>query len=191
MADEVIESLALPKQVNYLHLALQSGDNDMLKSMNRKYTVEDYYQIVEKLRKVRPGIALGTDLIIGFPGETEEQFQNTLDFYKKVRFDISFHAMYSERKGTASAEMEDDVPYEVKKRRWNELQEVVKKITLEDNQRFKDKEVEVLVDQEGEGWVEGNSSEMKRVRIFNKDYKIGDLVNVTVDEPQMWILVSK
>ena len=191
MVDEVIEALALPKQVNYLHLALQSGDNEILEAMNRKYIVEDYNKIVEKLRKVKPGIALGTDIIIGFPGETDEQFQNTLDFYKKVRFDISFHAMYSERKGTASAELEDDVPYEVKKKRWNQLQKVVKEITLEDNQRFQDKEVEVLVDIEGEGWVEGNSSEMKRVRIFNREYKVGDLVKVKVDDPQMWILVSK
>lgn len=191
MTEDVIRALTLPKQVNYLHLALQSGDNTVLKAMNRKYTIEEFENIVNKIREVKPDIALGTDFIVGFAGETEAQFENTIKFYEKIRFDISYPAVYSERKGTAAANMEDDVPLEDKRRRWHKLQSVMERITLEDNQRFQNKEVEVLIDTEGDGWTEGNSREMKRVRIMNDKYKIGDLVKVTVDDPQMWLLISK
>jgi len=143
--DEQIDALALPKQVNYLHLPVQSGDNEILKKMNRKYTREDYLDIIKKIRKRCPDIALGTDIIVGFCGETEEQFQNTLDLYKQADFDISYTAMYSPRSGTAADKnFPDDVPIEDKKKRWWTLQKSMEENTFRKNQKFLNKEVEVL-----------------------------------------------
>ncbi|KKR07284.1 MAG: (Dimethylallyl)adenosine tRNA methylthiotransferase MiaB [Parcubacteria group bacterium GW2011_GWC2_39_14] len=199
MTDDVINALALPKQMNYLHLALQSGDDEILKAMNRKYTTDDYYKIIEKIRKVKPDIAIGTDIIVGFPGETEEQFQHTVDFYKKVRFDIIYHAMYSPRAGTVASKMEDNVSQTEKKRRWRILQTLMEEMTLEINQKYLGKKVQVLIDivsNEGlpstraERVVLGNSAEMKRVRIFNRGYGIGQVVEVVIAEPQLWLLIS-
>jgi len=188
MHDEVIEALALPKMLNYLHLALQSGDNEILRSMNRKYTVDDYEKIIEKVRTVRPDIALGTDLIVGFPGETPEQFENTINFYKKIRFDISYPAQYSPRSGTKAAELEDNVSREEKKRRWRIVQTLMEQTTLDLNQKYTGQEVSVLIDTKKDNWCEGNSREMKRVRIYDQDYEIGQIVNVKVKEAKMWIL---
>jgi len=199
MTDDVINALTLPKQMNYLHLALQSGDDDILKAMNRKYTTADYYKIIEKIRKVKPDIAIGTDIIVGFPGETEEQFQHTIAFYKKVRFDIIYHAMYSPRAGTVASKMEDNVSLIEKKRRWRVLQTLMEEITLEINQKYLGQKVQVLIDTvSNEGLpstragrvVLGNSAEMKRVRILNKKYEIGQLVEVVITEPQLWLLIS-
>ena len=146
-SDEQIEALKLPKQVNYLHLPVQSGDNEILRKMNRKYTREQYIEIVKKIRKAKPDIALGTDIIVGFCGETGDQFQNTFDLYKQCDFDISFHAMYSERSGTAAAKaFKDDVSHAEKKRRWDILQEYMEKRTLEKNQKYVGKTLRVLVD---------------------------------------------
>jgi len=191
MSDDVIAALSLPKQMNYLHLALQSGDDDILRSMNRKYTTADYYQIVEKLRKAKPDIALGTDIIVGFPGETKAQFENTVDFYKKVRFDIAYLAMYSPRAGTAAAKLVDDVSLVEKKRRWRVLQTLMEQTTLEINQKYLNQEVEVLVDTKNSDWVEGNSQEMKRVRIMNNRHNVGELAQVRITDPQMWLLIAK
>lgn len=191
MNDEVIDALKLPKQVNYLHLALQSGDNDILRAMNRKYTVEDFGKIIKKVRKIKPDIALGTDIIVGFPGETKEQFENTLKFYKKMRFDISYHAMYSERSGTAAAKLKDNVSREEKKRRWRELQSLMEKITLGKNQKYLGKEISVLIDACCVNFCEGNSLEMKRARIYGAKFKFGDIVNARVTRALAWILECK
>lgn len=200
MTDDVINALTLPKQMNYLHLALQSGDDEILKDMNRKYTTAYYYRIIEKVRKVKPDIAIGTDIIVGFPGETEAQFQHTVDFYKKVCFDIAYLAKYSPRVGTEAAKMEDNISLVEKKRRWRVLQALMEKTTLEINQKYLGQEVEVLFDIAGESWLEGNSNEMKRVRAINytfrerqwsKEYKVGDLVKVKIIEPQMWLLLAE
>ena len=126
MTDEVVKALTLPKMANYLHLPVQSGDDEILKKMNRKYTVADYLKIIEKIRKVKPNIELGTDIIVGFPGETEKQFQNTVKLCKKVKFNVAYIAMYSPRPGTmAYKNFLDDVPREVKKERWNILNDLI------------------------------------------------------------------
>jgi len=190
MHEEVIEALALPRMMNYLHLALQSGDNEILDKMNRKYTAEDYLKIIEKVRKIKPEIAIGTDLIVGFPGETREQFENTLNIYKKIRFDIAYPAMYSPRSGTRAAELADDISCEEKKKRWHEVQDLMERTTLEINQKYNGQEVSVLIDTVKDNWCEGNSREMKRVRIYNQNYKVGEIVSVRVREAKMWILES-
>jgi len=125
--DELIEVLALPKFERYIHLPVQSGDNKILKKMNRPYTVEEYKKLVKKIRKKIPGVRTGTDAIVGFPGETEKQFQNTVKLFKELKFDQAFIAMYSERPGTAAAKLyPDDVPLSEKKRRHQILMRVWK-----------------------------------------------------------------
>jgi len=191
MTDEVIRAMGLSKQMNYIHLALQSGDDDVLRAMNRKYTTADYFKIIKKIRQIRSDIAIGTDIIVGFPGETKKQFENTLKFYKKVGFDISFHARYSPRYGTASAKLVDNVSRLEKKKRWQAAQSLMEDITLKKNQKYLNKQVSVLIDQAGKSFVEGNSSEMKRVRVKNVDYKIGDIVQTKICEAKTWILIGE
>jgi len=125
--DEIIEAMSLPKIDRYLHLAVQSGDDEILKKMNRKYTAQQYLDLVKKIRKRIPDIKIGTDIIVGFPGETEEQFQNTVRVCQKVGFEKAYIAMYSPRPGTAAFKFKDDVPYEEKKRRWEILEKLINK----------------------------------------------------------------
>jgi tRNA-2-methylthio-N6-dimethylallyladenosine synthase len=188
MTDEVIDALTLPKAVNYLHLPLQSGDDEMLKKMNRKYTTADYYQIIEKVRKVKTDIALGTDLIVGFPGETNEQFENTYNFYQKVGFDISYTAMFSPRQGTPAARLSHQIDQAVKKQRWNKMQALMEQQTLTKNQKYIGQTVSVLVDNCKSGYCEGNSLEMKRVRFDSDQDLTGEIVEVKVDEVMTWLL---
>jgi len=190
MTDEVIEAMKLPKQVNYLHLPVQSGNNEVLRRMNRKYTREQFLDVIRKVKEARPGIALGTDIIVGFSGETRAQFEDTLSLYREVDFDISYHAQYSVRSGTLAAKIyQDDVPEEEKRRRWNEIQDLMEKTVLRKNQIFKDRIVSVLVDRVENGYAAGNSNEMKRVRFPSADANLsGRIVSVRVTDPKAWIL---
>ncbi len=188
MSDEVIDALTLPKMVNYLHLPVQAGDDEVLKRMNRNYTARDFLNLVEKIRKKKPDIVLGTDIIVGFPGETKKQFENTLKLYKKVGFDIAYLAMYSPRAGTAAAKFVDDVPRQEKKRRWNILQDLMKKITLKKNKKYVGKVVSVLVDEYKDGKCFGNSLEMKRVRFSGKKGMVGKIFEVKIKKAFEWIL---
>ena len=188
MHDEVIDALKLPKQVNYLHLALQSGDNKVLTMMNRKYTIEKFESIIKKVRKIKPEIAVGTDIIVGYPGETKKQFENTLKFYKKINFDISYHAMYSERLETAAAKLQDDVVREEKKKRWRRLQTLMEKITFEKNQKYLGRKISVLIDICTKSYCEGNSLEMKRARIYHGHHQPGEIVDAKVTKAMTWML---
>jgi len=188
-SDEQIEALKLPKQMNYLHLPAQSGDNEILKKMNRKYTAEQYIDLVKKIRRAKPDIAIGTDIIVGFCGETEEQFQNTVDLYKQCDFDISYHAMYSAREGTAAAKaFADDVPRQEKKRRWQVLQDMMEEITYRKNQVYAGKVVSVLVERCEEGICSGNSREMKLVQFAGTPELIGKIVDVKINIADVWLL---
>jgi len=127
LTDDIIEAMSLPKIDRYLHLPVQSGDDEILRRMNRPYTAKQYLELVKKIRRRIPDIKIGTDIIVGFPGETEEQFQNTVKLCKKVGFEKAYIAMYSPRPGTAAFKFKDDVPYEEKKRRWKILEELINK----------------------------------------------------------------
>lgn len=187
--DYLIQALTLPKQVNYLHLPVQSGDNEILKKMNRHYTREDYIHLVKKIRAARPTIALGTDIIVGFCGETEEQFANTLDLYKQCDFDISYHARYSERSGTTAAKaFKDDVPRAIKKERWEVLQALMEETTEKKNRIFKGEIVSVLVDKCEDGVCMGYSSEMKLVHFVGSKDLVGAVVNVKITWTDTWLL---
>lgn len=115
---DLIEAIKLPKISDYLHMAVQSGNNEILKKMNRRHTIEDFYNLVDRIKQAKPEVEFGTDLIVGFPGETEEQFLNTLELVKKVKFNVAYIAMYSPRKGTPAERFySDDIPLREKKRR--------------------------------------------------------------------------
>ncbi|HMB26071.1 MAG TPA: radical SAM protein, partial [Patescibacteria group bacterium] len=190
MDEDLIKALALPRMSNYLHLALQSGDNFILEKMNRGYTIEKYKKLIQKVRQVRPGIAIGTDLIVGFPGESEDQFNNTVKAYCEIDFDIAYTAMYSPRKGTKAAEMKDNVSLKKKKERWQKVQKLMEETTLKKNQKYVGKNVEVLVDKISTNSVQGNSSEMKRVKIKDCQAKLGDIVKVKIKQAQEWLLIA-
>lgn len=125
--DEIIQAMKLPKIDKYLHLPIQSGDNEILKKMNRHYTAGEYLQLIKKIKKEIPEITIGTDIIVGFPGETEEQFENTLNLCKKVGFVKAYVAIYSPRPQTAAFKLKDDVPHKEKKRRWQILDKLINK----------------------------------------------------------------
>jgi len=117
-SNDLINVLKLPKISNYLHIAVQSGNNDILKKMHRRHTVEDFTDLLEKIRKARPDAEFGTDIIVGFSGETEEQFMDTVALFKKISFKVAYISMYSSRKGTVAERLyKDDVPLKEKKRR--------------------------------------------------------------------------
>ncbi|MDD2863104.1 MAG: tRNA (N6-isopentenyl adenosine(37)-C2)-methylthiotransferase MiaB [Methylococcales bacterium] len=121
--DELIEAFAeIPQLVNHLHLPVQSGSNAILKAMKRGHVIDDYKEIIRKLREVRPDICLSSDFIIGFPGETDVEFEETMQFIDEMNFDLSFSFIYSARPGTPAAEFEDNVPLEVKKERLERFQ---------------------------------------------------------------------
>jgi tRNA-2-methylthio-N6-dimethylallyladenosine synthase len=190
--DYQIEALKLPKQVNYLHLPVQSGDDEILKKMNRPYVSEDYLKIVEKLKKAKPDMALGTDLIVGYCGETDEQFKNTIKFYKKADFDISYNAIYSQRSGTlADKNYADDVSWETKKYRWHYLQKVMEEIVLNKNQKYVGQVVSVLVDSCKDGICSGNSREFKFTQFLGDESLVGKFVSVKIEIAYEWLLKGK
>jgi tRNA-2-methylthio-N6-dimethylallyladenosine synthase len=186
--DFQIKALSLPKMVNYLHLPVQAGDNEILKKMNRKYTREQYIKLIKKIRVQKPEIAIGTDIIVGFCGETKKQFEQTVDLYKKCDFDIAYLAMYSERSGTVAAKIyKDDVSMEEKKRRWRVLQDLMEEIVLRKNQKYLGQVVEVLVDEFKDGVCTGNSNEMKLVQFLGNKKMVGKLVKVKINFAEKWI----
>ena len=147
LSDRLISALAdCPSVCEHLHLPVQSGDDAVLRRMGRQYTIEHYRERLDRIREAVPGITISTDVIVGFCGETEEQFQRTLALLEEVRYDQVFAAAYSPRPGTPATKLADDVPPDVKRRRLNELLANQERIGLERNQAWLGREVDVLVD---------------------------------------------
>ena len=189
MTDGVIEAMRLPAHLNYLHLPVQSGSDKILQKMNRRYTAEEYLEIIKKIRDAKPQIALATDIIVGFPGETEKDFEDTIELYKKCDFDIAYLAKYSPRSGTpAFKALKDDVPHDEKERRWRVLQNLMEETALRKNQKYLGREVEVLVESCRDGKCAGNSREMKRVVFPGGESLIGQIVKVKISEAKEWEL---
>lgn len=176
--DKFIEELKNNKKLcGHLHVSLQSGCSDVLKRMNRKYTNEEYLEKVNKIRKVRPDINLTTDVIVGFPGESEDNFLECVEFCKKVGFSKIHVFPYSIRKGTKAAEMEDQVPNEIKKDRARRLIEIDKKLQYEYNNIFLNKVVSVLIEECNDNISIGHTENFLKVLInekldINKNYNI-------------------
>ena len=147
LSDELIRVMAYhPNICPHLHLPVQSGSSRILKEMNRRYTKEQYLALVGRIRKAMPDISLTTDIIVGFPGETEEDFQETLDVVEKVRYDSAFTFIYSRRTGTPAAAMENQVPENVVKDRFDRLLNRVQDIAREQSARFEGRTMDVLVE---------------------------------------------
>ncbi len=162
------------KVPEYLNLPLQSGDNDVLKLMNRPYTREDYLRIVNDLRKELPEITISTDVIVGFPGETEKAFKNTLKLFEEVRFDMAYIARFSPRPHTKAAKMEEIIPEEVKKEREKALTEVLKKTALEKNKKKIGKKIRYLTLKYEDGIDIGKTSCYKTIKVASSDKDIGN-----------------
>ncbi len=190
MTDEVIDALALPKQLNYLHLPVQSGSSEVLRRMNRKYTREQYLECIRKIRTRVPGIALGTDIIVGFSGETAEQFEETLSLYREVEFDISYNAQYSPRSGTLGIKLyADDVAPEEKRRRWDVLQALMTEISERKNAPAVGQETMVLVEKVADGLAVGTNREYKVCRFPSTDSGlVGRQVPVRILRAKTWVL---
>lgn len=192
-SQKLIDTIAASKKVaDHFHLPLQAGSDRILRAMRRVYTYDKYLDLVNRIRKAVPTAAITTDLIVGFPGETEEDFQKTLDAVEEVRFDGAFTFIYSPREGTKAAEMPDQVPEEVKKERIYRLIEVQNRVSLEINQALMGKVVEVMVDgpseKDSEIW-EGRTTTNKLV-LFKPAGKLepGALVDVRITDPRTWTL---
>ncbi|OEG00181.1 tRNA (N6-isopentenyl adenosine(37)-C2)-methylthiotransferase MiaB [Vulcanibacillus modesticaldus] len=190
--DHLIEVLANKGNlVEHIHLPVQSGNSEVLKKMARKYTREQYLELVNKIKRAIPDVVLTTDIIVGFPGETEEQFKDTLSLVEEVGFDSAFTFIYSPREGTPAAIMEDDISEETKKERLQRLMDLQNRISREKNEQLRGKIVEVLVEGESKNNPEilsGRTRTNKLVNFKGDKSLIGKLVNVKITEPKTWTL---
>ncbi len=190
--DRLIEVLAKGGNlVEHVHLPVQSGNTTVLKRMARKYTREEYLRLVEKIKRAIPGVVLTTDIIVGFPGETEEQFADTLSLVKEVEFDSAFTFIYSPRPGTPAAKYKDDVPMEEKKQRLERLNELQGEISRRKNEQLRGQVVEVLVEGESKtdaDVLSGRTRTNKLVHFKGPKALIGQLISVKITQPQTWTL---
>ena len=186
LSDELIQVLAESKKIcRHLHLPLQSGSTRILKEMNRHYTKEQYLELVKKIRTAVPDMAITTDIIVGFPGETEEDFLETMDVVKQVEYDSAFTFIYSKRTGTPAAAKEEQVPAEIVKDRFGRLLQVVQKIGAEKAEALTGTRQKVLVEDvnaQDEQLVTGRLSNNSVVHIRGGKELIGQIVEVTLDE---------
>ena len=174
-----------------LNLPVQSGSTRVLRMMNRKYTREEYMDKVAMIRGKIPGLGLTTDLIVGFPGETEEDFEDSMSLLREIRFDLVHSAAYSERDGTPAATMEGALPVELRLERLNRLNELQDAITLEINRALTGQVFEVLADDDapkGEGLLQGRTPSDKVVIFEGKRSLLGQFVKVRITEAEAWCL---
>jgi tRNA-2-methylthio-N6-dimethylallyladenosine synthase len=190
--DHLIEVLAMGGNlVEHIHLPVQSGSSEVLKKMARKYTREQYLDLVSKIKQAIPHAVLTTDIIVGFPGETEEQFEETLSLVREVEFDSSYTFIYSPRHGTPAADMEDNVIESQKKDRLYRLNALQNELSRVKNEALKGQVVEVLVEGDSKNNPEilsGRTRSNKLVNFRGSKESIGKLVHVQITEPQTWTL---
>jgi tRNA-2-methylthio-N6-dimethylallyladenosine synthase len=185
LSDKLLYTIAKNFNVcNYIHLPVQSGSNRILELMNRSYTVEHYLNLIEKARKIIPGVSFSTDIIAGFPTETEDDHRATLDVLKQVRYDGAYMFKYSPREGTKAYKMKDDVPEEVKIRRLNEIINLQQRISYEKNQELIGTEEIVLVEgfsRKSKEFFAGRT-DTNKVVIFpaSEEYSRGDYIRVEI-----------
>lgn len=190
--DDVILAIKECKKVSrLLHLPLQSGSTNVLKRMNRKYTKEQYLKLAEKIKKSVPEVALSTDIIVGFPGETEEDFEDTLDVVKQVKFEQVFMFIYSKRVGTPAEKMVDQVPEEIKHKRFNRLKQLVESQMQENNKKYIGTIQNILIEgksKNNENMLTGRTNTNKVVIIDADESLIGKMINVKIVSEHMWYL---
>ena len=188
--DKMIETIKKYDNIMpYIHLPLQSGSDRILKLMGRRYTKEEYLTLYNKLKEALPYSSITTDIIVGFPGETEEDFNDTLEVVSKCKYDSAFTFIFSPRVGTPAARMQDDTPLEVKNERLYKLNDLVNKYAKEANDQYLNKVVPVLIEGESEknkDLLMGYTDTMKLVNIKGSKDNIGKIVNVKINEVKTW-----
>lgn len=191
LTDAILEC---EKVAKHLHLPVQSGSNKILSEMNRRYTVEKYLETVDYLRERDPLFSFTTDLIVGFPNESDEDFNATLELIKRVRYDNIYSFIYSKRTGTKAAEIEDKIPDETKSRRMRELLELQREISSEHYKRFIGKKMRVLaedVSKKRSGFLTGKSNEFIIVEFAGDSSLIGQFVDVEITDARNWAVIGR
>lgn len=191
-SEEMIDAIAEYDNIMpYIHLPMQSGDDEILRRMGRRYTSEEYRALLDAIRERIPGVTVSTDIIVGFPNESDEAFEHTLDLVRYAGFDNAFTFIYSPRPGTPAARMEDSIPTEVKKERLQRLNTLWNDLAREKNQAYVGKNVEVLVDglsKKDAGHYSGYTDTFKLVNFTGENLKPGDLVEVHIDQAKTFSL---
>ena len=191
-SDEIITAMAEePEICPSINLPIQAGSNEVLKKMNRKYTREEYFALVEKIRARLPDVGITSDLIVGFPGESEEDFLKSMDAINRVRFDQVHTAAYSIREGTAAAGFPGQLPLEVRMERLNRINAVQNQISLEINRKLLGREYRILLDDhapKGEGLLQGRTPTDKVVLLKGDESMLGSFVNVKIVNAENWCL---
>jgi tRNA-2-methylthio-N6-dimethylallyladenosine synthase len=178
----------------YMHLPVQSGSNSVLKRMNRRYTREQYLEIVHELKKRLPDVFLSTDIIVGFPNETEEEFQDTLSLVKEVGYDSAFTFIYSPRPGTPAARMKDEMSDEIKHKHFDELKKLIDELSSKRAETYPGKIVEVLfekVSDKDDTRVSGYDRHNKLVHVTGDASLIGQIRKVRITESHTYSLIGE
>ena len=196
MSEEVIKAVAEGEHIcEGFHVPFQAGSSEILRRMNRGYTKEKYLALIDMIRKYVPDAAITTDIIVGFPGETEEDFAETLDVVRRVGFTSAFTFIYSKRSGTPAAKMENQVPLAVKKERLNRLMALQNESSLHCHEKLVGKTVEVLADgpsKQANVWGgRTRTGVLVLWPVEDKKYEVGQKVNVLVDTAQTWLVKGK
>ena len=190
--DDVIEAIRdCEKVCKMIHLPLQSGSTEVLKVMNRKYTKEQYLNLVDKMKSQIPDLSLSTDIIVGFPGETEEDFEDTLDVVRKVNFEQVFMFIYSRRVGTPADKMENQIPEDIKHKRFDRLKKLVEDQIVEINKKYIGTIQKILVEgrsKNNEKMLTGRTESNKVVNFEGRDELIGCIVKLEIVSEHMWYL---
>mgnify|MGYP003288953105 CR=1 FL=1 len=189
--DKMIDVIARCDNIMpYIHLPIQSGSDRILKLMGRKYTTEEYLELVRKIRERIPNVSITTDIIVGFPSETEEDFEKTLDIVNEVKYDLAYTFIYSPRESTPASKMEDNTTMEEKKERLARLNELINKYALESNKRMLEKTVPVLIlgESDKEDKFMGYTDNMKLVNVSCDKELVGKIVNVKITDAKTWSL---
>lgn len=185
--DEMIEVISKYDNIMpYIHLPLQSGSNRILKLMGRRYTKESYLELFHKIKDKIKNVSVTTDIIVGFPGETDDDFNDTLDVVNECKYDSAFTFIFSPREGTPASKMKDDIPLEVKEKRLYKLNDIINKYALEANQKYMGKIVKVLLEGESSkgGLLMGYTDTMKLINVKASKDKVGEIVNVKITNVQ-------
>ena len=195
LSDELIDAMRdCDKVCKYLHLPVQSGSSKILEKMNRRYTKEKYLELVDKIKAEIPDIMLSTDIIVGFPGETEEDFQETLDIIKKVKYSTAFTFIYSKRTGTPAATMEDQIPEDIVKDRFDRMLHILNPIIHEVNNSQVGKVIDVLVEEvskHDEKIMTGRGDNNSLIHFEGSKDLIGQIIKVKIIDNKTFYLIGE
>lgn len=189
--DEMIDIIAkYPNIMPSIHLPVQSGNTNILKLMGRRYTKEEYLTLFNKLKDKIKNVSISTDIIVGFPNETKEQFEDTIDLVNKCKFDLAYTFIFSKRVGTPAEKMKDEITLEEKEQRLYRLNDLINKYALENNKKLENQTVKVLVEapSDKEGYLMGYTDTNKLVNLKGPETILGQIVNVKINEAKTWSL---